>query len=68
MKGILADNDVRGAAIRMCNTPASLPVFTIADVSKMNASKGCAEKIVETLLDYLQRIETVRGAGRLFLP
>jgi len=31
-------------------------------------SKSYADEIVESLLDYLQRIETIRGAGRLYLP
>jgi hypothetical protein len=56
------------ATIRLHNTADCLPVFTIADVRKLNASKSYAEQVVETLIDYLQRIETVRGAGRLFLP
>src|SRR5262245_54806439 len=42
------------AVIRAHNTPASLPVFTIADVNKLNRSRAYAEQIVESLLDYLQ--------------
>jgi hypothetical protein len=64
----LAGPDSLEATIRLSNTPQSLPVFTIADVKKMNASKAYAEQVVETLIDYLQRIDTVRGAGRLYLP
>ena len=64
----LSGPDSLEATIRLRNTPQSLPVFTIADVNKVNASKAYAEQIVESLIDYLQRIETVRGAGRLYLP
>lgn len=64
----LSGPDSLEATIRRQNTPQALPVFTIADVNKVNASKAYAEQIVEALLDYLQRIEKVRGAGRLFLP
>jgi len=56
------------ATIRLHNTEECLPVFTIADVKKLNTSKAYAEQIVESLIDYLQRIETLRGAGRLYLP
>ena len=56
------------ATIRRLNTPASLPVFTIANVKKLNLSKSYAEQIVESLLVYLLRIESVRGTGRLYLP
>jgi hypothetical protein len=64
----LAGPDLLEATIRACNTSQSLPVFTIADVNKVNASKAYAEQVVEALIDYLQRIDTVRGVGRLFLP
>lgn len=64
----LAGPDSLEATIRLRNTPESLPVFTIADVKKMNASKAYAEQVVETLIDYLQRIDAIRGAGRLYLP
>lgn len=64
----LAGPDSLEATIRLRNTSQCLPVFTLADVKKMNASKAYAEQVVETLIDYLQRIDTVRGAGRLYLP
>jgi predicted nuclease of predicted toxin-antitoxin system len=64
----LSGPDSLEAMIRLRNTPQCMPVLTIADVSKLNASKTYAEQVVETLIDYLQRIETVRGAGRLYLP
>lgn len=64
----LSGPDSLEATIRQHSTPQSLPVFTIADVQKVNASKSYSEQVVETLLDYLQRIETLRGTGRLYLP
>lgn len=64
----LSGPDSLEATIRLGNTPESLPVFTIADVNKLNISRSYAEQVVESLLDYLQRIDTLRGAGRLFLP
>jgi hypothetical protein len=65
---IMLGPDSLEATIRIHNTTRSLPVFTIADVKKLNASKAYAEEIVESLIDYLQRIDTMRGVGRLFLP
>jgi len=64
----LSGPDSLEAVIRLRNTPQCLPALTIADVNKVNASKAYAEQVVETLIDYLQRIETVRGAGKLYLP
>jgi len=64
----LSGPDSLEATIRLRNTPQSMPVFTIADVNKLNASKAYAEQVVESLIDYLQRIETLRGAGRIYLP
>jgi hypothetical protein len=56
------------AAIRDFNTPASLPVFTIADLDKFGSSRDYEERVLMTLYDYLLRIDEVRGTGRLFLP
>jgi hypothetical protein len=64
----LTGPDSLEATIRLHNTSSSLPVFTIADVDRLNASRSYVEEVVESLLDYLQRIDTVRGTGRLFLP
>jgi hypothetical protein len=64
----LTGPDSLEATIRLHNTSDSLPVFTIADIDKLNSSRSYAEQVVESLLDYLQRIDTVRGTGRLFLP
>lgn len=56
------------ATIERLNRADSLPVFTIADHDKLRTSRSYAERVVESLLDYLLRIDEVRGAGRLFLP
>jgi hypothetical protein len=56
------------AAIRKFNTPASLPVFTIADLERFATSREYEERVLVTLYDYLLRIDEVRGTGRLFLP
>ena len=64
----LSGADSLEATIRQHNTPDCLPVLTIADVNKLNASKSYAEEVVETLLDYLQRIVSLRGTRRMYLP
>jgi hypothetical protein len=56
------------ATLRALNMPGSLPAFTLADVDKFNNSRAYADLVAETLLDYLQRIEELRGSGRLYLP
>jgi hypothetical protein len=60
--------DSLAAAIRKFNTPASLPVFTIADLERFGTSREYEERVLVTLYDYLLRIDEVRGTGRLFLP
>jgi hypothetical protein len=55
-------------AIREHNTPNSLPVLTIGNVDRFRKSRKYAEKVVEQLYDYLEDIDSVRGAGRLYLP
>ena len=56
------------ATIQAHNTPTSLPVFTIANVPHLRASRAYADRIIDKLLDALLRIETLRGTGRLYLP
>ena len=64
----LSGPDSLEATIRQLNTVDCLPVFTIADVYKVNTSNVYVDQVIETLLDYLQRIDTIRGAGRLYIP
>jgi hypothetical protein len=56
------------AAIRQHNTADALPVFTIGNVTRLETSRAYAEEIVESLYEYLLRIDEVRGTGRLYLP
>jgi hypothetical protein len=64
----LESEDSLEAVIRRNNTPGSLPVFTIADMSEFRMSGLYVDRVAEALLDYLLRIDDVRGAGRLYLP
>ena len=56
------------SVIRLHNTPNSLPVFTIGDLDKLLTSRRYTERVVAMLYDYLLRIDSVRGTGRLYLP
>ena len=56
------------AVIQAENQPDSLPVITIADANRVLQDRVYAEKVAESLLDYLLRIDEVRGAGRLYVP
>src|SRR5688572_22514730 len=51
--------DSLNATIRQHNQPDSLPVFTIADIKKLRTSRAYAERVVESLYDYLSRIDEV---------
>jgi hypothetical protein len=62
------DPDSLEATIQTRNTPSSLPVFTIANVPHLRASREYADRVIDKLLDALLRIDTVRGTGRLYLP
>jgi hypothetical protein len=50
------------------NQPDSLPVITIADTKRVLQDRSYAELVAERLLDYLMRIDEVRGAGRIYIP
>ncbi len=71
---LLTDNrnldgaDSLEATIRARNAPDSLPVFTIANVQRLGQSHVYALQVVESLVDALLRIDTLRGTGRLYLP
>jgi hypothetical protein len=56
------------ATIRQQTTEISLPVFTLSDADQVFLRKDYAERVIETLFDYLLRIDSLRGTGRLFLP
>jgi hypothetical protein len=55
-------------AIRKFNRSDSLPVFTIGDLNKFSTTRSYAEHVVEKFYDYLLRIDTLRGTGRIYLP
>ena len=56
------------ATIRSENQPESLPVLTIADANRVLHERVYADSVAESVLDYLLRIDEVRGAGRLYVP
>jgi hypothetical protein len=56
------------ATMQAHNTPMSLPVMTLADSDRAAHDWHYAQRIVESLLQYLLDIDKVRGAGRLWLP
>jgi hypothetical protein len=56
------------AVIQSENQPDSLPVITIADQDRVLQDRAYAEAVAVRLLDYLMRIEEVRGVGRLYVP
>jgi hypothetical protein len=56
------------ATIRHENQSDSLPVITIADTDRILRDRPYAERVAERLLDYLMRIDEIRGTGRLYVP
>jgi Tfp pilus assembly pilus retraction ATPase PilT len=54
--------------IQQQNLPTSLPVLTLADPQRVLTDSAYAERTAEKILDYLSRIDQVRGVGRLFVP
>ena len=56
------------SAIRIHNTPSSLPVFTMGKLGRLQRSSEYADRVLKTLYAYLLDIDRVRGAGRLYLP
>jgi hypothetical protein len=57
-----------GTTIRNESEPDSRPVVTIGDADRVLCDRTYAEKVAESLLDYLMRIDEVRGTGRLYVP
>ena len=56
------------AMIRQRNTSASLPIFTMSDADRIFYGNEYAERVVESLYDYLLKADTLAGAGRIYLP
>ena len=48
----LDSEDSLEATIRRNNTPESLPVFTIADMTEFRMNSSYAERVVETVISY----------------
>ncbi len=56
------------ATIRNENQTDSLPVITVANADRVLQDRRCTEEVAESILDYLMRIDEVRGAGRIYVP
>ncbi len=56
------------ATIQQHNTPASLPVFTLANDQHVLRDRLYAEAVAARLLEFLFDIDSYRGTGRLYLP
>jgi hypothetical protein len=54
--------------IQLHNRHDSLPVLTLSNPNRVKRSRGYADRIVESLLQYLLDMDLYRGAGRLYLP
>jgi hypothetical protein len=50
------------------NGPQSVPVFTIGDTERLKNDRDYSDRVIWALLEYLLRIESLLGTGRLFLP
>jgi hypothetical protein len=56
------------AVIQEENRPDCLPVMTLADPRRIQSDRAYAERTAERMLEYLLRIDEVRGVGRLYVP
>ena len=56
------------ATIRQHNTPAILPVFTLANEQRVLRDRLYAEAVADRMLEFLFDIDRYWGTGRLFLP
>jgi hypothetical protein len=62
------DVDSLDRTIRELSEPTSLPVVTIADPQRVIRDSTYAEACALRVLEYLERIDSLRGVGRLFIP
>jgi hypothetical protein len=70
---ITGNRNMRGqdsleAVIQDENGPDSLPVITISNADRVLQDRVYSEAVAERLLEYLLRIDEVRGTGRLYVP
>lgn len=56
------------ATIQSNRTDDGLPVLTIANPPRVFRDPTYAERIAETILEYLLYLDGVRGTGRLYVP
>src|SRR5262245_13502191 len=56
------------ATIRQHNTPASLPVFTLANDQRVLRDRLYAAAVADRLLEFLFDIDSYHETGRLYLP
>lgn len=62
------DENSLEAALRNRGTGDSLPVLTISNSQRLRHNREYAEQVVESLFGILIDVESLRGAGRLYLP
>ena len=60
--------DSLDAVMRELGAANDLPVTTIADPKRVLRDREYSESCTEALLDYVEIIEQLRGARRLFIP
>jgi hypothetical protein len=60
--------DSLDSAIQELGTFDSLPVITIADAQQVIVDREYRERCAISLLDFLGRIDALRGVGRLYIP
>lgn len=63
-----AGPDSLEATLRHANTPASLPVFTLANDQRVLRERAYAEAVAGRLREVVFDIEPYRSMGRLYLP
>jgi hypothetical protein len=63
-----ADEGGLEQVIQKLGTPEHLPVITIADAKRVLRDRAYATEAAKGLLNRLEHIESLRGAGRLCIP
>jgi hypothetical protein len=61
-------NESLELTIRRHLAPHHLPVFTISDPNRLMRDRDYAEHVAARLIEHLERLDSLRGAGRLYLP
>lgn len=61
-------DDSLDQVIRDLSGTDSLPILTIGNAKRLVRERSYAEEAAFSLLDYLERIDTLRGTGRLYIP